>query len=157
MAWASQVALVVKNLPANAGDITDVSLIPGLGRSPEGVHGNLLQYPWLENSHGWGARWATVHEAAESDMTKVTYHALMATWSIKTLKSTAFPSINCNYSSTPPTLLGNPYNESFLPYYLAIKLQFYKMWRKKKRKRKLGEWFVLLLLHFEKVLHGVAR
>ena len=43
--WASQVALVVKNLPANAGDITDVSLIPGLGRSPEGVHGNLLQYP----------------------------------------------------------------------------------------------------------------
>ena len=45
MAWASQVALVVKNLPANAGDITDVSLIPGLGRSPEGVHGNLLQYP----------------------------------------------------------------------------------------------------------------
>ena len=37
---ASQVALVVKNLPANAGDIRDVHLIPGLGRSPGGGHGN---------------------------------------------------------------------------------------------------------------------
>ena len=52
MAWASQVALVVKNLPANAGDITDVSLIPGLGRSPEGVHGIPLKYSCLENPHG---------------------------------------------------------------------------------------------------------
>ena len=51
MAWASLVALVVKNMPANAGDIADVSLIPGLGRSPEGGHGNLLQYHCLENSH----------------------------------------------------------------------------------------------------------
>ena len=50
MAWASLVALVVKNMPANAGDIADVSLIPGLGRSPEGGHGNLLQYHCLENS-----------------------------------------------------------------------------------------------------------
>ena len=37
---ASQVALVVKNLPANAGDIQDAGSIPGLGRSPRGVHGN---------------------------------------------------------------------------------------------------------------------
>ena len=33
--WASQVALVVKNLPANAGDVRDMGLIPGLGRSLE--------------------------------------------------------------------------------------------------------------------------
>ena len=38
--WASQVALVVKNLPVNAGDIKDVGSIPGLGRSPGGQHGN---------------------------------------------------------------------------------------------------------------------
>ena len=37
---ASQVALVVKNSPANAGDIEDVGSIPGLGRSPGGGHGN---------------------------------------------------------------------------------------------------------------------
>ena len=39
--WASQVALEVKNLPANPGDIRDVSSLPGLGRSPGGGHSNL--------------------------------------------------------------------------------------------------------------------
>ena len=46
---ASQVVLVVKNLPANAGDIRDVGLIPGLGRSPGEGNGNPLQYSCLEN------------------------------------------------------------------------------------------------------------
>ena len=48
----SQVALVVKNPPANAGDVRDVGLIPGLARSPGGGHGNPLQYTCLENPHG---------------------------------------------------------------------------------------------------------
>ena len=42
-------ALMVKNPLVNAGDIRDLSLIPGLGRSPGGGHGNPLQYSWLEN------------------------------------------------------------------------------------------------------------
>ena len=45
----SQVVLVVKNLPANAGDKRDLSLIPGLGRSSGGGHGNPLQYSCPEN------------------------------------------------------------------------------------------------------------
>ena len=45
----SQVVLVVKNLPANAGDIRDMGLILGWGRSPGGGHGNPLQYSCLEN------------------------------------------------------------------------------------------------------------
>ena len=45
----SQVALVVKNLPTNAGDARDSGLIPGLGRCPGGGHGNPLQYSCLEN------------------------------------------------------------------------------------------------------------
>ena len=45
----SQVALVVKNLPSNAGDLTDMSSIPCLGRSPEGRHENPLQYSCPEN------------------------------------------------------------------------------------------------------------
>ena len=49
---ASQVALVEKNLPANAGDIRDMGLIPGLGRSPGGGHGNPLEYSCVENPHG---------------------------------------------------------------------------------------------------------
>ena len=49
---ASQVVLVLKNLPAKAGDIKDVDLIPGLGRSPGGGHGNPLQYSCLDNSMG---------------------------------------------------------------------------------------------------------
>ena len=49
LVWASQVALVVKSLPANIGDIRDVGSIPGSGRSAGGGHGNLLQYSCLEN------------------------------------------------------------------------------------------------------------
>ena len=41
--------LVVKNLPANAGDIRDTGSIPRLGISPGGGHGNPLQYSFLEN------------------------------------------------------------------------------------------------------------
>ena len=47
--WASQVVLVVKNPPANAGDVRDLGLIPGSGRFPGGGHGNPLQHSCLEN------------------------------------------------------------------------------------------------------------
>ena len=63
---ASQVALVVKNLPAYAGEVRDVGLIPGLGGSPGGGHGNPLQYSCLGNPMDRGAWWATVHRAAKS-------------------------------------------------------------------------------------------
>ena len=43
---ASQVALVIKNPPANAGDTRDTGSIPGSGRSPGGGLGNPLQYSW---------------------------------------------------------------------------------------------------------------
>ena len=58
---ASQVALVVKNPPANAGDARDMGLIPGLGGSPRERNGNPLQYPCLENPMDRGAWQTTVH------------------------------------------------------------------------------------------------
>ena len=58
--------LVVKNPPANASDSRDVSLIPGLGRSPGEGNGNPLQYPCLENSMDRGALWVTVHGVTKS-------------------------------------------------------------------------------------------
>ena len=58
---------VVKNPPANAGD---VGLIPGSGRSPEGGNGNPVQYSCLGNPMDRGAWWTTVHgEAKESNRT----------------------------------------------------------------------------------------
>jgi len=57
---------VVKNPPANAGDIRDAGSIPGLGRSPGGGHGNLLQYSCLENPMDRGAWWAMVHRVARN-------------------------------------------------------------------------------------------
>ena len=59
-------ALLVKNLPANAGDIRDAGSIPGSGRSPGGGHGNPLQYSSLENSIDSEAWQAVVHWAAKS-------------------------------------------------------------------------------------------
>jgi len=58
---ASQVALGVKNVPANAEDVGDAGSIPGSGRSPGGGHGNRLQYSYLKNPMGRGAWQATVH------------------------------------------------------------------------------------------------
>ena len=63
---ASQVVIVVKNLPASAGDIRDVGLFPGLGRSPGEGHGNPFQYSCLENPMDRGAWWAIVHRVAKS-------------------------------------------------------------------------------------------
>ena len=63
---------MVKNLPANAGDIKDVGLIPGLGRYPRDGNGNPLQYSCLENSMKRGTWQATVHTVTESDTTEVT-------------------------------------------------------------------------------------
>ena len=53
--WASQVALEVKNLCANAGEQRDVGLTPGSERSPGGGHGNPLQCSCLENPMDRGA------------------------------------------------------------------------------------------------------
>ena len=77
---ASHIALVVKNPPANAGDIRDVGSIPGSGISPGGGHGNPLPYFFLENPYGqrslagggassWGCK--------ESDTTEATKHRHM--------------------------------------------------------------------------------
>ena len=60
------VVLVVKNPPANAGDLKDAGSIPGLGRSPGGGRGNPLQYSCLENPKDRGAWQATVHRVARS-------------------------------------------------------------------------------------------
>ena len=70
---ASHVALVVKSLPFNAGDIRDVGSVPGSGRSPGGGHGNSLQYSCLENPMARGAWQAIAHGfAKESDTTEAT-------------------------------------------------------------------------------------
>ena len=57
---------VIKNLPANAGDLRDVGLLPGLERSPGGGHGNPLQYSCLGNLMDRGAWPPTVHMVTKS-------------------------------------------------------------------------------------------
>ena len=63
---ASQEALVVKNPPADVGDVSDEGSIPGSGRPPGGGHGNPLQCSGLENPVDRRAWWATVRGVAES-------------------------------------------------------------------------------------------
>ena len=63
---------MVKNPPANAGDIRDEGSMPGLGRSPGEGNGSTLQYSCLENPMHRGAWQVTVHRVTESDMTEVT-------------------------------------------------------------------------------------
>ena len=68
----SQVAQVVKNPPANAGDIRDTGSIPGTGRSPAEGHGNPFRHSCLENLMDRGAWRAIVYRIVESDRTEVT-------------------------------------------------------------------------------------
>ena len=63
---ASQVALVVKNPPANAGDLRDVGSIPESKRSPGEGNGSPLQYSCLENSKDRGVQCAAVHGVVKS-------------------------------------------------------------------------------------------
>ena len=64
--WTSQVALVVENLPANAGDIRDAGSILGMERSPGIGSDNPFQYFCLENPMDRGAWWAIAHGATKS-------------------------------------------------------------------------------------------
>ena len=66
MKRSSQVVPMVKNSPANAGDIRVVGSIPGSGRSSGGGHGNPLQYSCLENPMDRGLWQATVHGVTKS-------------------------------------------------------------------------------------------
>ena len=68
----AQLALVVKSPPANAGNIRDVGLIPGWGRSPGGGHGNPLQYSRLEIPHGQRSLAGVVDGVTKSDTTEAT-------------------------------------------------------------------------------------
>ena len=63
---ASQVALVVKNLPAKAGNVRSTGWTLRLGRSPGGGHGNPLTYSCLENPTDRGAWQATIHGVTKS-------------------------------------------------------------------------------------------
>ena len=68
--WAFQVALVVKNPPANAGDIKGTNVIPGLGRSPGEGHGNPLQHSSLENPMDKGA-WQALERMVTKSQTQL--------------------------------------------------------------------------------------
>ena len=70
-----QVVLVVKILPANAGEVRDVGSTLWSGRSPGGGNGNALRYSCLENRMHRGAWQTIVHRVIESDTTEVTEHA----------------------------------------------------------------------------------
>ena len=80
---ASQVALLVKNPPANTGVIRDAGSIPGSGRSPGGRgHGNPLQHSCLENLMDRGAWWVAVHRVAKSRvrLKRLSMHACILQW-----------------------------------------------------------------------------
>ena len=107
----SQVVLVVKNLPANGGDVRTAGLIPGSGDPlEEAGHGNPLQYSCLENPMDRGAWWAIVHGVAKSrtQLKRLSTHT--HTWS--------YP---CGYLDSydlwphPPTLHNN--RCTFLPFH----------------------------------------
>ena len=62
----TELMLMIKNPPPNAGDLRDTGSIPGSGRSPGERNGNPLQYSCLENPMDGGAWWAIIHGVAKS-------------------------------------------------------------------------------------------
>ena len=90
-------ALVVKKPPANAGDIRDSGSFPGLGRSPEGGHGNILQYSCLEIPMDRGACQAMAYGVIES-----------RTWLKQLIVLHNIFKIVCFFSFLLPDLLPDP-------------------------------------------------
>ena len=83
---ASQVVLVVKNLPANAGEVRDMGPIPGLGKPSEGGYSNPLQYSCLENSMERETWQATIQTSACMHAHKHThiYMVVKYKWDLRT-------------------------------------------------------------------------
>ena len=65
---------MVKNPPANTGDVRDTGLVPGLGRSPGGGHGHPLQYSCLENPMDRGAWQALRSQRVRHDSSAIPWH-----------------------------------------------------------------------------------
>ena len=79
--------MLVVTLPVNARDMRDAGWIPGSGRSPEGGHGNPLQYSCLKNPMDRGPWRATVHKFAELDRTEYAHtHTHTHTFIVYTVK-----------------------------------------------------------------------
>ena len=90
---------MVKNPPANAGDIRDTGSIPGSGRSSGEGNGNALQYPCLENSVKRGSSWAAVDEVKKSQI-QLSLHARTISWPCIKFQTapngvTSFPLVLC--------------------------------------------------------------
>ena len=79
--------LAGKESSCSAGDIGDMGLIPGLGRSPGGEHGNPLQYSCLENLMDRGAWWAMVHGVAKSWTQLKWLNMLIYVWCVELAQS----------------------------------------------------------------------
>ena len=79
---------MIKNLPANAGDVRDMGPVLGLGRSPGGGHGNPLQYSCPENPMDRGAWRATVHRLTKSQtqLKQLSMHACISKASLQALR-----------------------------------------------------------------------
>ena len=100
---------MVKNLPIDAGDVRHSALIPGLGRSPGGGHGNPLQYSCLENPMDRGAWWATAHNITKNQTYNWSNLAGMCSLGRKIEKSTGnhkIPKILINAERFKHRLLG---------------------------------------------------
>ena len=93
--WASQVAPVVRNLPANAWDVGDMGLIPGLRRCPGGGHGNPLQYfawriPWTKEPTGLQS---LESQRVRHDWSNLAQHREVLSWIRPRHSMTSFPSL----------------------------------------------------------------
>ena len=137
--WASQVARLVKNLPAIAGDSRDVGSIPGSERSPGKGNGNPLQYSCLENTMDRGVLWASRLQRIGHDWVHTCMHVIISISLWKLKKMCVFVYI-CMY-------LHMCMNIKFNFAYLSIKTSLYSdctktfanficITKKKKKKRK---------------------
>ena len=119
-------ALVVKNLPANAGDVRDRALIPGLGRFPGGANDNPLQYSCLENPMDRGAWRATVHRVAKSQtrLKRLSTHVRRWTWERVFKNETCPGDPNMQLGLGPSTSQSLMY--TWITWALALKYRVYR-------------------------------
>ena len=107
--WASQVAPVVKNLPANAADAREMGLIPGSGRSLGGGHDNPLQYLCMEYPMDRGDWRATVHRPTKSwtQLKQLNTRRALTKWLSSAIATEERQVISRNPGNSSPSRLGS--------------------------------------------------
>ena len=148
---------MVKNSPANAGDIRDMGLIPGSGKSPGGKYGIPLQYSCLENPMERGAWQAMVHGVTKSQtwLKQLSLHAhekYLAEYPYKDTKKKR----EDNISKFKNRIRALELDSLFLSFMVFQNMESNAKWAKKESTSSFTIWLLIIIVTFSFTVYAIS-